>query len=144
VRRWRDSAAALLGVPTVARRQRTGDGGEQRLTGTETVAWRDGDGRAARDGDGPGRRRLRTAAVGMAARARRAIRAMAARARRSLSRGERRGRGGCRDARRVVPIAVLSRGIGAACGGHAATARCRAGPARRAASDRCSPLVSDF
>jgi hypothetical protein len=48
-------------------------------------------------------------------------------------------RGSCRD-----PIAALSHGIGAAHGGHAAAARCRAGPARRTTSDRWGPLVGDF
>jgi hypothetical protein len=55
---------------------------------------------------------------------------------RALSGGERRGRGGCRDARRAVLTAALSHGVG--------TVRCRAGPALRAASDRWGPLVSDF
>jgi hypothetical protein len=54
------------------------------------------------------------------------------------------GEASCRDVRRAVLTAALSRGVGAARGGHAATARCRAGPARRAASDRWGPLVSDF
>jgi hypothetical protein len=51
-------AAALLGEPMVARR--TGDGGERRLTGTETAARRDGDGRAA---SGMRRRRTRASAA---------------------------------------------------------------------------------
>jgi hypothetical protein len=101
-----------------------------------------GERRAARDGDGPRRRRLRTVAVGTAARARRAVGATAARAR--LSGGGRRGRGGCGDAWRAVLTATLSPGIGAARGGHEAAVRCRAGPARRASSDRWGPLVSDF
>jgi hypothetical protein len=69
--------------------------------------------------------------------------------------GERRARGRCRgvggaveasyrDARRAVPTAALSCCVGAVRGGHAATACCRTGPARRAASDRWGPLVSDF
>jgi hypothetical protein len=78
-RRRHCMAAALLGEPTVARR--TGDGGERRLTGTDTAARRDGDGRAARDGNGPRRRRLRTAAVRTA---RRAVGATVARARRAV------------------------------------------------------------
>jgi hypothetical protein len=48
------------------------------------------------------------------------------------------GEASCQDARRAVPTAALSRG------GHAATARCHVGPARRAAADRSGPLVSDF
>jgi hypothetical protein len=51
---------------------------------------------------------------------------------------------GCQDARRAVPTAALSRGVGAVRGSHAATARCRAGPVRRAASDKWGALVSDF
>jgi hypothetical protein len=51
----------------------------------------------------------------------------------TLSGGERRGRGGCRDARHAVSIAALSHGVVAARGGHAAAARYCAGP-----------LVSDF
>jgi hypothetical protein len=54
------------------------------------------------------------------------------------------GDASCRDVRRAVPTAALSRGVGAARGGHAATVRCRVGPARRTASDRWGPLVSDF
>jgi hypothetical protein len=54
------------------------------------------------------------------------------------------GEASCRDARRAVPTVALSRGIGTACGGHAATARCHMGPARRAATDRSGPLISDF
>jgi hypothetical protein len=46
--------------------------------------------------------------------------------------------------RRMVPIAHLMRGHGTAHGSHAATARCQAGPARTAASDRWDPLVSVF
>jgi hypothetical protein len=38
--------------------------------------------------------------------------------------GGRRERGGCRDPRRAVPTLALSRGVGAARGGHAAVARC--------------------
>jgi hypothetical protein len=41
------SATALLDEPTAARRRHTGDGGERRLTGAETAARHDGDGRAA-------------------------------------------------------------------------------------------------
>jgi hypothetical protein len=54
------------------------------------------------------------------------------------------GEASCRDARRAVPTAALSRGISAARGGHTATVRCRTGPARHVASDRWVPLVSDF
>jgi hypothetical protein len=43
--RWRGSA-------TAARRRRTGDNREQRLTGVETATRRDGDGREARGGQG--------------------------------------------------------------------------------------------
>jgi hypothetical protein len=50
----------------------------------------------------------------------------------------------CRDVQRAIPTAALSCGVGVARGSHAATARCRAGPARRTASDRWGPLVSDF
>jgi hypothetical protein len=46
--------------------------------------------------------------------------------------------------RRVVPTAHLMHGHGTACGSHVATARCRAGPAWTAASDRWDPLVSVF
>jgi hypothetical protein len=65
------------------------------------------------------------------------------------ARGRCRGDGGagevsCRDARRAVPTAALNRGVGAARGGHAATVRCHAGPARRAVSDTWGPLVGDF
>jgi hypothetical protein len=59
--------------------------------------------------------------------------------------------GGCAGERRegVVgtrrrPDSALSRAVGAARGGHAATARCRAGPVRRATADKRDPLVSDF
>jgi hypothetical protein len=54
------------------------------------------------------------------------------------------GEASCQDARRAVPTAALSRGVGTARGGHAAMARCHVGPARRAAADRSGPLVSDF
>jgi hypothetical protein len=65
------------------------------------------------------------------------------------ARGRSRGVGGageesCRDARRAVPTTALSRCVGVAHGGHAATARCRTGPVRRATADRWGPLVSDF
>jgi hypothetical protein len=46
--------------------------------------------------------------------------------------------------RRTVLTAHLMRGHRAAHGSHAATARCQAGPARTAASDRWDPLVSVF
>jgi hypothetical protein len=46
--------------------------------------------------------------------------------------------------RRAVPTAHLMRGRGAARGSHATTARCQAGLARTAASDRWDPLVSVF
>jgi hypothetical protein len=46
--------------------------------------------------------------------------------------------------RRAVSTALLTRWSGAARGSHAATARCQAGPARRAASDRWDPLISVF
>jgi hypothetical protein len=67
--------------------------------------------------------------------------------RRARGRGRETGGAGevsCRDARRAVPTAALNRGIGAAPGGHTATARCRVGPALHVASDRWGPLVSDF
>jgi hypothetical protein len=48
--------------------------------------------------------------------------------------------GSCRDARRAVPTAALSRAVGVAHGGHAEAARCRAGPARCAAADKWGPL----
>jgi hypothetical protein len=44
--------------------------------------------------------------------------------------------------RRAVPTVHLMRGCGAARGSHAAMARCQAGLARTAASDRWDPLVS--
>jgi hypothetical protein len=50
----------------------------------------------------------------------------------------------CRDTRRGVPTAALSRCVGVVRGGHAAAARCRAGPARCAATDKWGPLVNDF
>jgi hypothetical protein len=61
------------------------------------------------------------------------------------ARGRCRGNGGagevsCRDARRAVPTAALNCGVGAAHGGHAAMACCRADPARRAKADRWGPL----
>jgi hypothetical protein len=46
--------------------------------------------------------------------------------------------------RRAVPTALLTCWSSAARGSHTATARCQAGPARRAASDRWDPLVSVF
>jgi hypothetical protein len=46
--------------------------------------------------------------------------------------------------RRAIPTAHLTRWSGAARGSHAAMARCQAGPARTAASDRWDPLVSVF
>jgi hypothetical protein len=46
--------------------------------------------------------------------------------------------------RRAVLTALLTHGSCAAHGSHVATARCRAGPARRVASDRWGPLVSVF
>jgi hypothetical protein len=46
--------------------------------------------------------------------------------------------------RRAVPTALLTRWSSAARGSHAAMARCQAGPARRAASDRWDPPVSNF
>jgi hypothetical protein len=50
------------------------------------------------------------------------------------------GRGSCRDARRAVPTAALSRAVGAARGSHGAAAHCRAGLARHVAADRWGPL----
>jgi hypothetical protein len=47
-------------------------------------------------------------------------------------------------ARRAVPTAALNRCVGVARGGHAAAARCHAGPVRRATADKRDPLVSDF
>jgi hypothetical protein len=80
----------------------------------------------------------------MAARARRAVGAEAARVRRSgggrLSGAARVRRGSCRDARRTVPTTALSRGVGTACGGHAATARCRAAADRSGHSSVISEL----
>jgi hypothetical protein len=115
-------------VPAVARRWHTGDGGERWLSGAETAARRDGDRRAVsgtrrsgRHGFGPPLGQdggVTGEAVGEAGDASEA---------------------GCRG-----PTAALSHGVGAARGSHAATARCRTGPARRAASDRWGPLVSDF
>jgi hypothetical protein len=51
---------------------------------------------------------------------------------------------GCRDVWRAVLTAALNRGVGAVRGSHAAMARCHAGPAQRAASDRWGRLVIDF
>jgi hypothetical protein len=42
------------------------------------------------------------------------------------------------------PDSTLTRMAGAASGGHAAAARCRAGPVRRVMADKRDPLVSDF
>jgi hypothetical protein len=115
-----------------------------------TAAHRRGDSGAARrrraSGERGGRGGPGDGAVGEA------VRATAARA--TQSGGGRRTRGGrevggaseasCRDARRAVPTAALSHGVGEAHGSHVATARCRAGPARHAASDRWAPFISDF
>jgi hypothetical protein len=74
-RRRRYTATALLSESTVARRRRTGDSGEWRLTSTETAARRDGDERAAsgtrrsgRHGGGPGGTASDRGSVGTAAR----------------------------------------------------------------------------
>jgi hypothetical protein len=68
-------ATALLGEPTAARRWRTGDGEERRLTGVGTAAQRNGDGRAvrwsARHDGGPGEGAVGKAVGATAARARR-------------------------------------------------------------------------
>jgi hypothetical protein len=136
-RRRRCTVTAVLGEPTAARRQRTGDGRERQLTGVETAARHDGDGRAVRGGRGG-------TAVVRAARPR----TMARLGRRRDGRGGREPGGaseaGCRDARHAVPTTALSRVVGAARGSQAATVCCRAGSARRAASDMWGPLVSDF
>jgi hypothetical protein len=50
--RRRGSVTALLGEPSAAWHWRTGDDGERRLTGAETAARRDGDGRAASEAVG--------------------------------------------------------------------------------------------
>jgi hypothetical protein len=90
---------------TVGRAMRSGDGRRGRGN-----CWGDGDA-----GEAVGRR--------------------AARARQSLSSGRDEAgageRGGCRGARRAVPTAALSRGVGTARGGHAATVRCRGPGAAR-------------
>jgi hypothetical protein len=116
------SAAALLSVSAAARHRCTGDGGE-------TVAHRRGDGGVARRRRASdarrrrtGRWRLRTAAVGTAARVRRAVGRRAAQARRRsgasgarrLSGTARARRGSCWDARRAVPTVALNHGVSAA------------------------------
>jgi hypothetical protein len=112
--RRRGSVTALLGEPSA------GNGGSparRRRRGTTAMGERRVR-RSGRHGGGPG-----GGAVGEA------VGATAARVRRS---GRwRRERGG-----RAAGGAVR--------GSYAATARCRVGPVRRAASDRWGPLVSDF
>jgi hypothetical protein len=76
-----------------------------------------------RDGCGPGDV-ARTAAVGMAAVG-------------AAARGAECGLSG-----RRCPNSALTRAVGAARGGHAAAARCRAGPARRATSDKRARLLA--
>jgi hypothetical protein len=137
------SATALLGESTAAWHRRTRDGGERRLTGAETAARRDGDGQAASGarrsgwhGDGLGGTASDCGSVGTTTRRARQS------GRRRRARGSRET--GCWDARRAVPTVALCHGLGAARGSHVAMARCRTGPARRAASDRWGPLVNDF
>jgi hypothetical protein len=124
--------AALLGEPAAARHRRTGDGGE---TGAETTARREtvterastASDRGSRDGGAS------EAAVGHGGGTREA-------GGRRLSGAARRGRGSCQDARRAVPTAALSRGVGVARGGHAAAARCaraRRGVRRLTGGARC-------
>jgi hypothetical protein len=130
---WETAGRQLTDVETAARRQRaTGDAAScgpsdtarTAAVGTAAIgARRSGNGRARR-GARSGRELSKRGARGEAA----------------LSGG----RGSCRDARRAVPIAALSRGVGTALGGYAAAAHCRAGPVRCAATDRSGPLISDF
>jgi hypothetical protein len=135
--------AALHGEPTAARHRRTGDDrGNGRLTGTGTAARRDSDVRAVRrpgwHGGGPG-----DAASDRGGRDAR-YRGGGARGKTAGGRCEAVGRRARGARRRAVPTALLMRGSCAARGNHAATARCRAGQAWHAASDRWDPLVSDF
>jgi hypothetical protein len=117
---------------------------KRRLTGAGTVAWHDGRAarRSGRHGGGSGSaasnhggRDAHCRAMGEACGGGRAAVGRAARG----AVGRRRDRRGhCRGG------AVGTRVRHAARGSHAATAGCRASPARRAASDRWGLLVSDF
>jgi hypothetical protein len=104
--------------------------------------------------------RLRTAAVGA-----RAVGTTAVRVRRRSGGADeavgtrREGRGGGRRAARSVGLGGgecgrcretalsrhrFNRAVGVACGGHAAAARCRTGPAQLVTADKRGPLVGDF
>jgi hypothetical protein len=117
----------------------------RRLTDAETTTGDGGRGEAA--GCGPGDAALDHGSRGASCRDDGGAREAAVGTRRegevALS-GGRAARGSCRDARRAVPTAALSRCIGAARGGHVAAVRCRAIPAKRATADKRGPLVSDF
>jgi hypothetical protein len=119
--------------------QRWHGDGVRETTEERAAHWR-GDGGAARcrwaSGGGSGD----AASVGTAVRS----------ARRSGRRREGRGGGGAHEGRlsgvaaRCPDSVLKERASGAAHGSHAATARFRVGPARRAGSNRWGPLISDF
>jgi hypothetical protein len=148
-RRWRCSVSRRRHG---AGAQETAGNGGSPARRRQRDAMATGERRARRSGrhdGGPSDDAVGEAVGAIAVRARPAVGRRVARARRSGAARRCREAGGaseagCRDARRAVPTVALSHGVGAARGSHTATARCRAGPARCAASDKWVPLVSYF